>query len=93
MAAAIATGTRHFVYVSVAHHAPVLGPGHRWPALLLPLYWLGALVPLTREGARRLGLVTLAQMLQSLVWAVEHPATARRVLEVPDIRRGALQHT
>jgi len=68
----------------------VLGPGHRWPVLLLPLYWLGALVPLTREGARRLGLVTLAQMLRALVWAVEHPATSVSVLEVPDVRRGAL---
>jgi hypothetical protein len=48
---------------------------------------------LTREGARRLGLVTLAQMLQALVWAIEHPATALRVLEVPDIRRGALEET
>jgi len=70
---------------------------HRQPVgrrtLLLPLYWLGALVPLTRDAARRLALVTLAQMLQSLVWAVEHPATALRVLEVPDIRRGALQDT
>ncbi len=118
-----AGGIRHFVYVSVAHPAPVmkayvaarvdaealigrsglaatilrpwyvLGPGHRWPVLLLPLYWLGALVPLTREGTRRLGLVTLAQMLQSLVWAVEHPATALRLLDVPHIRRGTLQDT
>ena len=68
---------------------------HRQPvgrrALLLPLYWLGALVPRARR--RGLGLVTLAQMLQSLVCAVEHPATALRVLEVPDIRRGALQAT
>jgi len=71
----------------------VLGPGHRWPVLLLPLYWLGSLVPMTREGAQRLGLVTLAQMLQALVWAIERPATALRVLEVPDIRRGALEDT
>jgi hypothetical protein len=38
-------------------------------------------------------LVTLAQMLQSLAWAVEHPATALRVLDVPHIRRGALEDT
>jgi uncharacterized protein YbjT (DUF2867 family) len=71
----------------------VLGPGHRWPLLLLPLYWLASLVPLTRESARRLGLVTLAQMLHALVWAIERPATALRVLEVPDIRRGGLEGT
>ncbi|MGH2668119.1 MAG: epimerase, partial [bacterium] len=68
-------------------------PGHRWPVLLLPLYWLGSLVPMAREAARRLGLVTLAQMLHTLVWSIERPATALRVLEVPDIRRGALEDT
>ena len=36
-------------------------------------------------------MVTLVQMLQALVWAVEHPATALRVLEAPDIRHGALE--
>jgi hypothetical protein len=38
-------------------------------------------------------LVTLAQMLHALVWAIERPATALRVLEVPDIRRGGLEGT
>jgi len=37
----------------------VLGPGHRWPYLLLPAYKLAELLPPTREGARRLGPVTL----------------------------------
>jgi len=92
IAAAKAAGVRHFVYLSVAHPAPmmhayiavrseceaaiataglnatilrpwyVLGPGHRWPYLLLPIYKLAELLPPTREGARRLGLVTLEQM-------------------------------
>jgi len=64
----------------------VLGPGHRWPYALLPFYWLCERLPVTREGARRLGLVTLTQMLNALVWAVEHPPTGVQVLDVPRIR-------
>ena len=64
----------------------VLGPGHRWPYALLPMYWLMALIPATREGARRLGLITLEQMVRALVHAVENPSVAVRTVEVPEIR-------
>lgn len=67
----------------------VLGPGHRWPYALMPFYWLCERLPLTREGAQRLGLVTLPQMLRALVWAVEHPPDTFRVLDVPRIRQGS----
>jgi uncharacterized protein YbjT (DUF2867 family) len=65
----------------------VLGPGHRWPYALLPAYWLAERFSPTREGARRLGLVTLAQMAAALVHAVEGPVSGIRVVEVPEIRR------
>src|SRR6201993_4114627 len=68
----------------------VLGPGHRWPYVLLPAYWAMGLIPGKRETARRLGLVTLKQMIQSLVNAVENPAQGVRVVEVPEIRRSRL---
>lgn len=114
--AAAGAGIQHFVYVSVAHPAPVmkayiavrteceniiresglnatilrpwyvLGPGHRWPYALLPMYWLMALVPAMREGARRLGLVTLEQMTHALVHAVESPAREMCIVGVPEIR-------
>jgi len=64
----------------------VLGPGHRWPAALLPVYWILGRVPATRESAGRLGLVTLRQMLAALAGAVENPPTGIRILNVPDIR-------
>jgi len=64
----------------------VLGPGHRWPYALIPFYWLAERIPSTREGARRLGLVTVEQMLRALAEAVEHPASGVRVIEVPAIR-------
>ena len=115
-AAAVAGGIRHFVYVSVAHPAPmmkayiaarsegeelirtsglsatilrpwyVLGPGHRWPVILQPFYWLAEQFPRTRESARRLGLVTIDQMLAALVRAVENPPDGVRIIEVPQIR-------
>jgi uncharacterized protein YbjT (DUF2867 family) len=66
----------------------VLGPGHRWAIALAPLYWMAERVPPSRDTARRLGLVTLAQMVAALVYAVEHPPDVTRVVEVPDIRRG-----
>lgn len=114
--AARGAGIKHFVYVSVAHPAPmmkayiqvrsqceamirqsginatilrpwyVLGPGHRWPSLLLPMYKLMELLPSTRARATRLGLVTLEQMSQALVRALETPWQGVRIVEVPQIR-------
>jgi uncharacterized protein YbjT (DUF2867 family) len=69
----------------------VLGPGHRWPYALIPAYWLLERLPATREGARRLGLVTLEQMLQCLARAVALPARNVRILSVPEIRNGGAQ--
>ena len=65
----------------------VLGPGRRWPLLLLPMYWLMGAIPSTRDSARRLGLVTLAQMIDAMARAVEDPPEGVRVWEVPEIRR------
>src|SRR5262249_9741979 len=108
VAAASSAGIRHFIYVSVAHPAPVmreyiaarteaeerilasglnttilrpwyvLGPGRRWPLLLMPAYWLLSAIPSTRESARRLGLVTLPQMIQAMARAVERPPSGIR---------------
>ena|SRR5438132_90747 len=64
----------------------VLGPGHRWPYLLAPMYWIFERLPGTRDAARRIGLVTLPQMVRALLRAVENPARGLRVVEVPDIR-------
>ena len=65
----------------------VLGPGHHWPLVLLPVYWVAEMIPQSRASALRLGLITLTQMVNSLAWSVEHPPRGFRILEVPDIRR------
>ena len=64
----------------------VLGPGHRWPYIILPAYWILEKLPNTKESAQRLGLVTIDEMLNALVWAVENPATETRIVDVPRIR-------
>jgi len=116
IAAAETAAARRFVYVSVAHPAPimhayidvrvhveallresplpctvlrpwyVLGPGHRWPYLLIPVYWLLRALPSTREGARRLGLVTIRQMIAALVDAAETPGDESKAVGVEEIR-------
>jgi uncharacterized protein YbjT (DUF2867 family) len=62
----------------------VLGPGHRWPVILKPFYTVAE--ALGSKSAYRLGLVTQAQMVSALVWAVEHPTSGTRLLDVPAIR-------
>src|SRR5262249_40997717 len=64
----------------------VLGPGHLWPYALVPFYWVLERIPATRDGARRLGLVTRAQMIRALVAAVENPPAGVAVVDVPAIR-------
>jgi uncharacterized protein YbjT (DUF2867 family) len=68
----------------------VLGPGHYWPYMLVPGYWLARQIPSMRESATRLGLVTLQQMLAALVQAAETPAIGIRIVEVPEIARARL---
>jgi uncharacterized protein YbjT (DUF2867 family) len=64
----------------------VLGPGHRWPYLILPAYWIAERLPGIGPTARRIGLVTLSQMICALVEAVENPVRGIRIVEVPEIR-------
>jgi uncharacterized protein YbjT (DUF2867 family) len=118
-------GMHHFIYLSVAHPAPlimmrtrkdyiavraeceqmiresplnstiirpwyVLGPGHRWPYVLLPFYKLCEWLPFTRATALRLGLVTLDQLILAMVEAVESPVQGTRIVGVPEIRSAGL---
>jgi uncharacterized protein YbjT (DUF2867 family) len=63
----------------------VLGPGHQWPIILKPAYWICGRLPRVREGARRLGLVRQIEMIEAIVHAVEHPPEAWRVYGVEQI--------
>jgi uncharacterized protein YbjT (DUF2867 family) len=66
----------------------ILGPGHWWPLVLMPLYAIARWVPSLRGGAERLGLVRLDQMVGALVRAVEQPPApgTLALVDVPGIR-------
>jgi len=117
VAAARDAGIRHFVYLSVAHPAPimrdyvavreegesmirslainatfirpwyVLGPGHRWPYLILPMYWFWMLSPKSRDTAQRLYPVKLENVIRAMADAIDHPPSGVRVIEAPEMRR------
>jgi uncharacterized protein YbjT (DUF2867 family) len=67
----------------------VLGPGHLWPYCLVPFYKMAELIPKTRDGALRLGLVTIQDMVRALVNVVNQPAEGVRYIGVPQIRNWA----
>jgi len=66
----------------------VLGPGHRWPMLLFPIYGLLSLFPSTKTQVQEQGLVTIDQMIDSLFYAIENPPSSQyKVYKVPEIRK------
>lgn len=65
----------------------VLGPGHWWPVMLLPFYWLASLFPASREIARQQGLVTIDQVIATLIYATRNAPTSPMVYTVPEIRQ------
>jgi uncharacterized protein YbjT (DUF2867 family) len=64
----------------------VLGPGHRWPYFILPLYWLWGLNPKSRDTARRLYPVKLRSVVRAIADAVDAPPSGVRVIEAPELR-------
>jgi uncharacterized protein YbjT (DUF2867 family) len=71
----------------------VLGPGHRWPIVLKPFYWLAERRASTRASALRLGLVTIDQMVATLALVVAAPPKSSRIVTAPEIRRISLEGT
>jgi uncharacterized protein YbjT (DUF2867 family) len=65
----------------------VLGPGHWWPVSLLPFYGLAEIIPSWRKKARAMALVTIRQILDTLINVTENEPLPLRILEVKDIRR------
>lgn len=68
----------------------VLGPGHLWPALLLPAYRVARVVPAWKQKAESMELITIGQMLQTLQKAIDSPPQKLRVFEIKHIKRKSL---
>lgn len=64
----------------------VVGPGHWWPILLLPLYGIGELIPRLRIKTRAFALVSIGQMIDTLVNAVEAAPSPIKIVEIKSIR-------
>ena len=45
----------------------VLGPGHWWPIILYPFYGIAEVIPSWRQQARSKALVTIGQMIDTLI--------------------------
>lgn len=93
---------QHFIYLSVAHPAPVMkdfinvrmkgeqllieskikssfirpwyviGPGHYWPYLIMPVFWIFKLLPFTKQTAQRLDFLKLPQMLKCILFSIKN---------------------
>jgi len=64
----------------------VVGPGHYWPLIFFPVFKLLEIIPFTKEKAKRLSLITLNQMLDALIYAIENPNEGIRIIEIEDIK-------
>ena len=65
----------------------VVGPGHYWPLLFVPVFKLLELLPGTSAKAKALQLVSLSQMLRILLFAAQTPVQRNRIFEISDIRK------
>lgn len=70
----------------------VLGPGHWWPIVLVPFYELFSLFPAYKEKTTEQGLVTIHQIIETLLFAIRNPAPGKiAVYTVPDIKNVSVQ--
>ncbi len=65
----------------------VLGPGHWWPLVLIPFYAIFSLIPAFKEKLQQQGLVTIKQMIDTLIFAIKNKPTGQpQIYQVPDIK-------
>ena len=63
----------------------VLGPGHWWPMLLKPLFFIAKLAG-KKEAAENLDIVRLQQMVRALVYAIKNMPGTNVVYDVQKIK-------
>lgn len=65
----------------------VLGPGHWWPLVLKPFFWLSKITGFKKEAAKNLDTVTIQQTIDTLIHAVQTLPASVNVYNVPDIKK------
>jgi hypothetical protein len=64
----------------------VLGPGHWWPVILKPFFWIAKLIPSKREAAKHLDTVTIKQITNTLFYVIKNPSSTNCVYDVSKIK-------
>lgn len=75
------------LHVSFVRPWYVLGPGHWWPVLLKPVFWLASLNPAWAARAQHFDTVTIQQMINTLMMAVKSTPSHIKRYEIEDIRQ------
>ena len=65
----------------------VLGPGHWWPLLLKPVYFILKLFPSTKATANNLDTVTITQMVKALVNSIKNQPKENTVVDVQAMKK------
>ena len=68
----------------------VVGPGHLWPVTLLPFYGVAKFFPSMKKKAEEMSLITIGQMLGTIMKAIESPPQTLRIFEIKHIKRKSL---
>jgi len=66
----------------------VLGPGRRWPYFVMPLLWIGSVIPGLSRHVRTMAFNTREQVVDTIVHAIEHPPTGIDVWGVQRMKNG-----
>lgn len=65
----------------------VLGPGHYWPHLILPVYWVFMLIPPFSKTAKRLYPVRLKNVLNAITSSIEKDVKGITSLSTEELRK------
>jgi nucleoside-diphosphate-sugar epimerase len=65
----------------------ILGPNHKWPYLLIPIYKILSVIPRTRETALNLSLLKLKNVVNAIVFAINNPANGTRYMRARQMRK------
>lgn len=69
----------------------VLGPGHWWPVLLKPFFWLASLHPAWVAKAKHFDTITIQQMINTFLVAIKNTPGKTKYYEIEAIRQQQYQ--
>ncbi|MBK8485050.1 MAG: NAD(P)H-binding protein [Saprospiraceae bacterium] len=64
----------------------IIGPGHWWPIFFIPLFKLLEIIPATSMKARKFSLITIHQMISSLIYIINHIDKVPKYVEIENLK-------